>query len=134
MPQGLKGDLGEFYVMKKLVANFPDRNIVFLGGITRDIDILFETKKIQVKTYINKNFNIYSFNIDMCPDLKSDFKETCDYVVLIQVFLTEQNELDDIKTRLYIFDKDDFDFFNTPGCWGAKHNRVTIWNVPAYQS
>ena len=66
----------------------------------------------------------------MCPDVKKNFEEECDFVVLIQLYLTEDSNLDEKDTCAYIFEKDDFRFFSKKGCWGAKRGNKTIWNVP----
>lgn len=133
LPKGLQGDWGEFFVMLNLINEFPHKTIIFLGGTTKDIDLTFETKKIQVKYYFNiENLEVYGFHIEMCPDIKSDFEKTCDYVILVQVYFTDSKELalDESKTCAYIFNKEDFKYFSTTGCWGGEKGKKTIWNIP----
>ena len=65
VPQGLKGDIGELLVMNKLIQKFPDNTSILLGGTFPSIDVLFENKKIQVKTFFNRDdYKKYDFNVE----------------------------------------------------------------------
>lgn len=131
MPGGLKGDVGELLTMEQLIKNFPNKPIVLLGGTKSNYDITLGSKRIQVKTYFNvENKEKFGFHIEMCPDVKHNFKEKCDFVILTEIYLSHSNDFDKNKSTLYIFDKDDFDFFSTQGCWGGRKGNKTIWNIP----
>lgn len=130
IPNGLKGDVGELLAMDRLKHIFPQKKFILLGGTYPGFDILFESKRIQIKTYFNtENYEKYGFNVEMCPDVKKNFEQDCDYVLLVQIYLKEDYTLDNDKTTIYVFNRNDFKYFSKKGCWGAKRGNKTIWNV-----
>ena len=134
VPQGLKGDIGELLVMNKLIQKFPDNTSILLGGTFPSIDVLSENKKIQVKTFLNRDdYKKSDFKVEYCPTIRKGFKERCDIVILVELYQTEEYRIDLSKTNYYIFGKSDFKHFNdihthrcrlfrpqTDGCLGIK--------------
>ena len=131
VPQGLKGDVGELLVMNKLIQKFPDNTSILLGGTFPSIDVLLENKKIQVKTFLNRDdYKKHDFNVEYCPTIRKGFKERCDIVILVELYQTEEYRIDLSKTNYYIFGKSDFKHFNEKGCWSGKSKGdFTIWHV-----
>ena len=93
LPFGLKGNIGEFYVVIELMRRFPKSKIDFIGGANPHIDISIDGKRIQVKTSFGykierKNATV---ELEICPTVKSRVlkNKLCDYIVLVSITPTE---------------------------------------------
>ncbi len=126
IPQTLKGNVGEFLVTIELLKRFPLQDCNYLGGANPKIDITIGNSKIQVKTCFQPK--IWESKraggkaiAEACPTIKkSTFdKDTCNIIVFVGVYLDKT--LSKIKkTNLYVFNKEDFKYFGTIGCWTGK--------------
>lgn len=133
LPFGLKGNIGEFYVVTKLMQRFPKSKIDFIGGANPHIDIIIDGKRIQVKTSFGHKIEQKrgSVELEICPTVKKRTIESklCDYIVLIVVTLKDDYSTS-INTNAYIFNSDDFRYFNKSLCWSGKSKGdLTIANI-----
>lgn len=129
IPFSLKGNIGELEVYKRLQEKFPNSEIEFSGGARPSYDILFDGKKIQVKTKFVEREK-YAL-IEGCPTIKRKIIEEkmCDFIILVEVYASKNlNKIDNIK--IYIFNQNDFKLFSTVGCWsGNSKGDFTLWKV-----
>lgn len=134
VPFALKGNLGEFMIVMKLLKKFPNYKINYRGGAFPGIDISIENIKIQVKTQIKKppkKFKNGEWDYESSPTIKKNIldKKKCDILVLVILYLNE--DFSEIKkSNIYIFNQEDFRYFNTKFCWSGKSKGdYTIVNV-----
>jgi len=137
LPFGLKGNLGEFSVVMELVKRFSEAKIEYYGGSFPEYDILFNGKKIQVKTQIKtppEKFKGGEWDFESCPTVKKSIldEKKCDALVLVILYPNEDFSKI-IKTNMYVFSQDDFRYFSTKCCWSGKskgdYTIVNILNV-----
>jgi hypothetical protein len=134
IPFALKGNLGEFIVAMELLKRFPNHKIDYRGGAFPGIDVSIDNIKIQVKTQIKRppeKFKNGEWDYESSPTIKKNTldKKKCDTLVLVILYLSE--DFDEIKKlNIYIFNQEDFKYFNTKFCWSGKSKGdYTIVNV-----
>ncbi|MEM5793242.1 MAG: hypothetical protein QXY45_02695 [Candidatus Aenigmatarchaeota archaeon] len=134
IPFALKGNLGEFIVAIELLKRFPNHKIDYRGGAFPGIDISVENVKIQVKTQIKRppeKFKNGEWDYESSPTIKKNTldKKKCDILILVILYLND--DFSKIKkSNIYIFNQDDFRYFNTKFCWSGKSKGdYTIVNV-----
>ncbi|MEM5871497.1 MAG: hypothetical protein QW051_01350 [Candidatus Aenigmatarchaeota archaeon] len=134
IPFALKGNLGEFIVAIELLKRFPNHKIDYRGGAFPGIDISIDNVKIQVKTRIKRppeKFKNGEWDYESSPTIKKNtlYKKKCDILILVILYLNE--DFSKIKkSNIYIFNQDDFRYFNTKFCWSGKSKGdYTIVNV-----
>lgn len=137
IPVGLKGNLGEFIIQLELLKRFPKNNIDFRGGSFPSVDIVLEDVKIQVKTQIKHKRRVFKngyFDFEGSPTIKKSIldEKICDILILVILYPNESFSLIE-QTNIYVFDEDDFKFFNTELCWSGKskgdYTIVRVLNV-----
>lgn len=124
IPVGLKGNLGEFIVQLELLKRFPENKIDFRGGSFPSVDIVLEDVKIQVKTQIKherRTFKNGYFDFESSPTIKKSIldEKKCDILILVILYPNESFSHIE-QTNIYVFDQNDFQFFNTKLCWSGK--------------
>jgi len=134
IPFALKGNLGEFIIAMELLKRFPENNIDYRGGAFPGIDISIDNTKIQVKTQIKRRpekFKNGEWDYESSPTIKKSTldKEKCGILVLVILYPNE--DFSKIrKSNIYIFNQEDFRYFNTKFCWSGKSKGdYTIVNV-----
>lgn len=134
IPFGLKGNLGEFYVLMELIKRYPHLQPDFRGGSFPDVDILIDGFKIQVKTQIKHprtEFRGGFFDFESSPTIKSATikEQRVDFIILVIIY-EEEGYSHVTKRNVYIFDQNDFKHFSNILCWSGKSRRdYTIVNV-----
>ena len=137
IPFGLKGNLGEFIVQIELLKRFPKNKIAFRGGSFPSVDIVLEEVKIQVKTQIKHERRIFRngyFDFEGSPTIKKSIldEKKCDILILVILYPNESFSRIE-QTKFYVFDQNDFQFFNTKLCWSGKskgdYTIVRVLNV-----
>ncbi|PIN89876.1 hypothetical protein COU61_02925, partial [Candidatus Pacearchaeota archaeon CG10_big_fil_rev_8_21_14_0_10_35_13] len=119
VPGSIKGSLGEFLVAKQLLLKNPQGELLFFGGTCPGFDIIFNGKRIEVKTQDKYQTarEVRGIVADSCPTVsgKSIEKETFDFLVLVIINIQELN-----KTKFYVFSKEEVkEFFHKTGCWSG---------------
>jgi hypothetical protein len=134
IPFTLKGNLGEFLISMELLGRFPDHKIDYRGGAFPRIDVSIDNVKIQVKTQIfppPRPFKNGEYSFEGCPTIKKITidKGKCDIIALNILYLdTDYSTVE--KRNTYIFDRNDFKYFNPCGCWSGKSKGdYTIYNI-----
>jgi len=134
IPFSLKGNLGEFIVDMKLLKSFPNSKINYRGGAYPGIDISIDNIKIQVKTQIKRppeKFRNGEWDYESSPTIKRSVitEKKCDIIILVILYLNpEYNKIE--KSNIYVFNQEDFKYFNTKFCWSGKSKGdYTIVNV-----
>lgn len=134
IPFSLKGNLGEFIVDMELLKSFSDNKINYHGGAYPGIDISVDDVKIQVKTQIKRppeKFKNGEWDYESSPTIKKSTIEDkkCDIIILVILYLnSEYTEVE--KSNIYVFNQEDFKYFNTKFCWSGKSKGdYTIVNV-----
>lgn len=134
IPFALKGNLGEFIVAMELLKRFHNRKIDYRGGAFPGIDVSIENIKIQVKTQIKRppeKLKNGEWDYESSPTIKKNTldKKKCDVLILVILYLNE--DFSEIKkSNIYIFNQEDFKYFNTKFCWSGKSKGdYTIVNV-----
>ena len=133
IPPALKGDIGEFIIYKELISRFPDnKTIKYKGGQYPGYDIILDKIRIQVKTQFFKD-KTHEFTdgryvtFESSPDINKSISDKCDILILVIIY--PNDKISDINSiNIYIFNKCEFDCFNTKGCWGGKKGNKTIFN------
>lgn len=137
IPFALKGNLGEFIVAKTLLEKFPKCKIDYRGGAFPGIDVSINDKKIQVKTQIKRlpeKFKNGEWDCESSPTIKKNTldESKCDILILVILYLNEDYSVI-TKSNIYIFNQEDFKYFNTTFCWSGKskgdYTIVNILNV-----
>jgi len=134
IPFALKGNLGEFVVTMNLLERFPKCKVDYRGGAFPGIDVSINNIKIQVKTQIKRppeKFKNGEWDYESSPTIKKNTleKKKCGMLVLVILYLNE--DFSEIKnSNIYIFNQEDFRYFNTKFCWSGKSKGdYTIVNV-----
>lgn len=131
IPFTLKGNLGEFLVARELMERFPRSEVKFIGGAFPVVDIIIDGIKIQVKTQIKKEpfkFKGGEWDNESCPTVKKEAFKKADFLILVILYLSK--DLDEvINKNFYIFNKNEFQYFNPRFCWSGNKGDCTIVNV-----
>lgn len=138
IPFGLKGNLGEFHVQRKLLEMSPDIKPNLLGGSRPSLDIDWDGVRIQVKTQVKlprMEFKGGWFDYESSPTVKKAILDDDKVDVLALVILYPTNGFEKIeKIRSYIFDQSEFCHFKTEFCWSGKSKGdKTIVNVLGFE-
>jgi hypothetical protein len=131
VPFTLKGNLGEFMVAEELIKRFPQSKIEFIGGAYPGVDIIIDGIKIQVKTQVKKEphkFRGGEWDNESSPTVKKRIFEKIDFLILVILYLSE-DFTEVINKNFYIFNKDEFKYFNPIFCWSGNKGDCTIVNV-----
>lgn len=134
IPFGLKGNLGEFHVLRTLRKRFPKTQTELFGGARPSFDIVCGGLKIQVKTQVKhprKEFRGGWFDYESSPTIKKATLESKKVDFLALVILYPVNGFTSIgKIRTYVFDQSEFCYFRNEFCWSGKSKGdFTIVNV-----
>lgn len=133
-PFALKGNLGELLVQKELIHRFPKQRIIHVGGSHPGYDLSINDLRIQVKTQIKhppKKYKSGKLDYESSPTVKKSIidDKKCEILVLVILYPNRDFSLID-KSNIYIFDKNDFKFFQTNFCWsGRSKGDYTILNI-----
>jgi hypothetical protein len=133
-PFALKGNLGEFIIQKELLKKFSKHEISFHGGSHPEYDISIDGIKIQVKTQIkHKPIKRKKWELDYesSPTIRKSIITEKKCAILILVILYPDQLFSKIeKTNIYIFNQDDFKYFDHIFCWSGKSKGdFTIVNI-----
>jgi hypothetical protein len=140
-PGALKGNLGEYASLIKLITIFPEAKIEFNGATYPGYDFTIQSKRIQVKSSFGSKRHTYTrgkvkgsyYRAETCPTIKKKILDDkkADFVILAcfdSLIATKDPE----SLRLYIFSQTDFKYFSTRGCWSGKKGDYTIWRILEY--
>jgi hypothetical protein len=137
IPFALKGNIGEFIVVRELLKRYPAHKINYKGGAFPGVDIILDNIKIQIKTQFKpkpwtfKRGETGVVDFESAPTIKkSTFdKDNCNIIILMIIYFDEAR-LKIEKENLYIFNEKDFNYFSPIGCWSGKSKGdKTIFNI-----
>lgn len=124
IPKGLVGTIGEISVLIRILNKpmLKNRELKYFGG-GKQFDILFDGKKIDVKTFSGERIGSPSGIKKRygCPSTSKKTLKICDYIVLV---IFEKSSL----KYFLVFSKrlGDFKYFSEIGCWSRNRKVVKM--------